>query len=174
MTLAALFDVNTSPLELIARGTLMYWFLLLLFRFVLRRDAGALGVADLLFVVIVADASQNALAGGYDTVAEGLILVGTLAAWNYALDWAGYRWKAVRWLTEPPALVMIDNGRIVAANLRRQFVTREDLESEMRQVGIDDLAQVRKAFMEGDGKFSFVTTDGQRHRPAARETPGAH
>lgn len=174
MTFAALFAVNTSPLELIARGTLMYWFLLLLFRFVLRRDAGSLGVPDLLFVVVVADASQNAMAGGYDTVAEGLILVGTLAAWNYLLDGAGYRWKAVRWLTEPQALVMIENGRIVAANMRRQFVTREDLESEMRQVGIQNIAQVRKAFMEGDGKFSFVTTDGRPHRPAAREKPGAH
>ena len=174
MTLAALFDVNTSPLELIVRGTLMYWFLLLLFRFVLRRDAGSLGVADLLFVVIVADASQNALAGGYDTVAEGLILVGTLAVWNYLLDWAGYRWKAVQWLTEPPPLVMVENGRIVAANLRRQFVTREDLESEARQVGIADLSRVRRAYMESDGKFSFLTTDGAAHRSAARDTPGAH
>ena len=173
MTLAALFAVHTSPLELIARGTLIYWFLLLLFRFVLRRDAGSLGVADLLFVVIVADASQNALSGGYETVAEGLILVATLAAWNYALDLAGYHWKAARWLTEPPALLMVENGRIVATNMRRQFVTRDDLESEMRQVGIDDLSKVRKAFMEADGKFSFLTTDGGPHRRPASETPGA-
>ncbi len=169
MTLASLFAVNTSPLELIARGTVMYWFLLLLFRFVLRRDAGSLGVADLLFVVIVADASQNAMAGGYDTVAEGLILVGTLAAWNYVLDWAGYRSKAVRWLTEPRALLLVENGRIVATNMRHQLVTREDLQSEMRQVGIEDLARVRKAVMEGNGKISFLTTDGQVHRPAAHE-----
>jgi uncharacterized membrane protein YcaP (DUF421 family) len=174
MTLTALFAVNTSPLELMVRGTLMYWFLLLLFRFVLRRDAGSLGVADLLFVVIVADASQNALAGGYDTVAEGLILVGTLAGWNYGLDWAGYRWKGVRWLTEPPALVLVENGRIVAAHMRRQFVTREDLESEMRQVGIESLAQIRKATMESDGKFSFVRHDDHLRRPAGRDTPGAH
>ncbi len=166
--------MNTSPLELIARGTLMYLFLLLLFRFVLRRDAGALGVADLLFVVIVADASQNAMAGGYDTVAEGLILVATLATWNYGLNWAGYRWRAVRRLTEPPALVLVENGRIVATNMRRQFLTREDLDSEMRRVGIKDLAQVRKAFMEGDGKFSFLTVDGGANGPTAGETPGVH
>ena len=173
MTLADLFAVNTSPVEIIARGTVMYWFLLLLFRFVLRRDAGALGVADLLFVVIVADASQNALAGGYDTVAEGMILVGTLAAWNVVLDWAGYHWKPVRWLTEAQALVLVENGRIVPSNMRRQFVTREDLESEMRQVGIESLSQVRKAFMEGDGKFSFLTVDGHAHRPVGHQTPGA-
>ncbi len=173
MILDALFAVNTSPLELMARGTLMYWFLLLLFRFVLRRDAGSLGVADLLFVVIVADASQNAMAGGYDTVAEGMILVATLAAWNYGLDGAAYHSKAVRWLVDPPPLVLVENGRIVAANMRRQFVTRDDLESGMRQVGIAELAQVRKAVMEGDGKISFLTQDGQAHRPRAGDPPGA-
>jgi uncharacterized membrane protein YcaP (DUF421 family) len=171
--LASLFAVHTSSLELVVRGSLMYWFLLLLFRFVLRRDAGSIGVADLLFVVLVADASQNAFSGGYDTVAEGMILVGTLAVWNYELDWAGFRWKSIRWLTEPPALVLVENGRIVAANMRRQFVTREDLESGMRQNGIADLSQVRRAYMEGDGSLSFLTTDDSGHPPAARGTPGA-
>ena len=172
--LASLFAVHTSPLELMVRGSLMYWCLLLLFRFVLRRDAASIGVADLLFVVIVADASQNAFSGGYDTIAEGLILVGTLAAWNYLLDWAGFHWKPARWLTEPPPLVLVDRGRLVMTNMRRQFVTREDLESGMRQNGIDDLSRVRKAFLEGDGSFSFLTFDGEAHQPPAGRTPGAN
>ena len=69
------FKIAVSPAELIIRGTLVYLFLFLVFRFVLRRDAGAVGIADLLILVLVADASQNAMSGGYTTVAEGAILV---------------------------------------------------------------------------------------------------
>ena len=86
MDLAALFAVNVSPWELIFRGSVMYWFLFLVFRFLLRRDVGSIGVADVLLVVLVADASQNAMTGGYTSVAEGIILVSTLVGWNYALD----------------------------------------------------------------------------------------
>lgn len=152
--------LHVSPLELVVRGTVMYWFLLLVFRFVLRRDAGSLGVADILLVVVIADASQNAMAGSYSTVAEGLVLVGTLVFWNYALDWAAYRWDVARRLTEPPPILMIRNGRPLLRNMRKEFVTREDLQAQLRQAGIDDIAQVRVAYLEGDGKFSILKHGG--------------
>jgi len=58
-----LFGLSVSPFELIVRGTVVYWFLVLTFRFVLRRDAGSVGLADILLLVIIADAAQNAMAG---------------------------------------------------------------------------------------------------------------
>ena len=168
-----LFAIYTSPWELVVRGSVVYWFLLLVFRFILRRDPGALGIADLLFVVIVADASQNGMSGSYDTVSEAIVLVGTLVAWNYALDWAGARWKPIRWLTEPKPLLLVDQGRIVARNMRKEFLTRDDLDSELRHAGIDDLAKVRKAYMEGDGKFSVLTYgDGRRPETQDGRTAG--
>jgi uncharacterized membrane protein YcaP (DUF421 family) len=168
-----LFAIHTSPWELIVRGSVIYWFLLLVFRFILRRDPGALGIADLLFVVIVADASQNGMSGSYDTVSEAFLLVGTLVAWNYALDCAGSRWKVIRRLNEPAPLLLVDRGRIVAKNMRKEFLTREELESELRHAGIDDLAKVRKAYMEGDGRFSVLTyRDDPRPDPDDGRAPG--
>ena len=73
------------------RGTLVYWLLFLIFRFVLRRDVGAVGIADILLLVIVADAAQNAMSGGYDTFSEGAILVLTIVGWNWLLDFLSYR-----------------------------------------------------------------------------------
>lgn len=156
MSLDWLLALNVPPWELAVRGSVMYWFLLLVFRFVLRRDPGSLGVADILFVVIVADAAQNAMAGPYDTVAEGVVLVGTLVFWNYALDWASYRWAAVHWLTEPPPLPLIKAGKVIARNLRREFLTRKDLQGQLREAGVDDIRQVRMACLEGDGKLSVL------------------
>lgn len=156
MDFQALFALHMSPLELIVRGSVMYWFLLLIFRFVLRRDPGSLGVADILLVVVIADASQNAMSGSYETVSEGFVLVGTLVAWNYALDWAGVRWPLVHKLTDPPPIQLIRAGRMLHRNMRSQFLTREDLESQLREAGVEDVSRVRAAYMEGDGKLSVL------------------
>src|SRR5262245_3726150 len=109
----ALFRFEMNPLELVLRGSLMYALLFLLFRFVLRRDVGSIAIADILLLVLIADASQNAMAGGYTTVAEGCLLVATIAGWNYALDWASYHFKAVRRLVEAPPLPLVRHGRVL-------------------------------------------------------------
>src|SRR5262245_66402165 len=101
-----LFQFQVSPWELIVRGTLIYWFLFLLFRFVLRRDAGSLGLADILVIVIIADAAQNGMAGDYKSVGEAMVLVGTLAFWNYWIDWMSYRYRWFERFAEPPAVFL--------------------------------------------------------------------
>ncbi|WP_457391752.1 DUF421 domain-containing protein [Roseateles sp. P5_E1] len=167
MDVSGLFAIHVSPLELMLRGTLMYWFLLLIFRFVLRRDPGSFGVADILMVVVIADASQNAMSGSYDTVAEGWILVATLVFWNYALDWASCRWPLVHKLTEPAPLQLVKAGRVLGRNLRKEFLTREDLEAQLRQAGVEDVGAVRAAYLEGDGKLSVLRYDEKK--PARRD-----
>jgi uncharacterized membrane protein YcaP (DUF421 family) len=151
-----LFEVRVSVLELVARGTAVYWFLFLLFRFVLRRDVGQLGVADVLLLVLVADASQNAMAGGYTTVAEGFILVGTIAGWNLLLDVLAFRFKFMERFVEPPPLLLIRNGRLIRTAMRKQFLTEDDLRSKLREKGIDTLADVKRAYLEGDGHLSVL------------------
>src|SRR5687768_1541409 len=102
-----LFGVSVAPIELIVRGTAVYWFLFLIFRLILRRNVGSVAIADILVLVIIADAAQNAMAGEYTTVTDGFILVGTIVAWNYLLDWMSYRWKPLRTLLEPQPLLLI-------------------------------------------------------------------
>ena len=160
MDWAGLFRFDVSPVELVVRGSLMYWFIFLLFRFLLRRDVGSIGIADVLLLVLIADASQNAMAGGYTSVAEGCVLVATIAGWNYALDWASYRFPVLRRLVEAPPLVLVRHGRVLRANLRKEMLTIEDLLAKLREQGVEDLHQVKAAFMESDGMISVVRADG--------------
>jgi len=150
------FKVAVSPAELAIRGTLVYWFLFLVFRFVLRRDAGAVGIADLLILVLVADASQNAMSGGYTTVAEGAILVGTILGWNWLIDWASFHSPAIARFTTPPPVVLVRHGRIVHRNLRREYLSEEELAGKLRQHGIERLREVKIALMESDGEISVI------------------
>ena len=160
-----------SPWELVLRGSAMYWFLFLLFRFVLRRDVGSLAIADILLLVLIADASQNAMAGGYSTVAEGMVLVATIALWNYLIDWCSYRFDTVRRLIEPRPLLLVRDGRILRANLRQEMMSLEDLLSKLRQQGIDDPARVKRAFMEPDGNISVIERREGRPARGPRERP---
>lgn len=147
---------SMSPLEIIARGTLMYWFLFLLLRFVLRRDTSSAGISGILFVVLLGDAAQNAMIGQGNTVADGGALICTLAAWNYLLDFLGYRFALVGKLTDPPPLLLVRRGRLVYRNLRREHITREEVEAELRIKGFEGCEGIKAMYLEGDGSFSVI------------------
>lgn len=154
--LVDLFVFSMSPLELAIRGTAMYWFLFAIFRFVMRRDIGAIAIADVLLLVIVADASQNAMSGDYKTVADGALLVSVIVGWNFLIDWAAFRFEALHRLLQPPPLLLIYRGHILHRHLRQEFLNVADLMSELRKHGIEDVRQVRRAFMESDGHISVL------------------
>ncbi len=158
----AVFAFTISPWELILRGTLMYWLLFLLFRLLVRRRLGSIGLADLLVLVLVADASQNAMTGGYSSVAEGALLVSTIVAWDVALDWAAFRIPVVRRLAEPPPLPLVWRGRIMRQRLRDELLSVDELMSKLREKGVDDLSSVKAAYLESDGEFSVLFNDASR------------
>lgn len=155
-----LFGLSVSPWELIIRGTAMYWFLFLIFRVVVRRDIGAVGIADVLILVIVADASQNAMSGEYRTISDGMILVATLIGWNVALDWLSYLSPAFRRLAEPSPILLIKEGRILRRNMRRELITDDELWSKLRQSGVKSLDEVKEAYIESDGQISVIKKGG--------------
>jgi uncharacterized membrane protein YcaP (DUF421 family) len=171
--IAELFAVHVSVPELILRGTLVYWLLFLIFRFILRRDVGAVGIADILLLVIVADAAQNAMSGGYDTFSEGAILVGTIVAWNWLLDWLSFHSSAVRRFASPAKLLLIQRGVPQLRNLRREFITMQELQEKLREQGIENLAEVKAAYLEGDGQISVIrNSDVWEQKPAKSGVPG--
>ena len=170
-----LFEVRMSIAELVVRGSAIFWFLFLIFRFVLRRDVGAVGVADILVLVLIADASQNAMAGGYTTVTEGLILVSTIVGWNWLFDYHAFKSKTLRRFVNPTRLLLVDAGRPQLRNLRRQYITLEDVRSLLRQQGIETMDVVKKAYLEADGQISVIkyspeeTAGGSGHRKQGRQ-----
>lgn len=167
------FGLTMSPLELIVRGTAMYLFLLVLFRTVLQRDIGAVGIADVLLLVLVADASQNAMAGEYKSVTDGVILVATILGWNVLFDYLSFRFPCMRRLIQPPTLRLVRDGQILYRNLRREFITEDELWAKLREHGIEYLDDVRSATMESDGTISVIKRDneGEAAQPSENRRP---
>ena len=155
------FALTLSPWELVVRGSVIYLGLVLTVRFLLRRDVGSMSVADILFIVLIADAAQNAMSAEYKSIGDGVVLIATLVAWNVLLDWITYRSTLARRFLEPPALPLIAEGKWVRANLKREWITTEEVQSKLREQGIEYLEEVKTAYLEPSGELGVIRRDGK-------------
>jgi uncharacterized membrane protein YcaP (DUF421 family) len=151
-----LFVPTMGLLEIITRGTLIYLTLFLIFRFIARRQSGSFGPADLLVIVLIADASQNALGKDYNSITEGIALVLTIVGWEYLIDWIAWKFPKSRNFLIVPPLNLIENGKVIQTNLDRELLTHGELLSQLRLKGIEDLHSIKLASLEGDGQLSVI------------------
>ncbi|SHI35225.1 DUF421 domain-containing protein [Pollutimonas bauzanensis] len=153
---SSLFELTMPPLEIVVRGTLVYWFIFLLLRMAGRRDLGSIGISGILLLVLIADAAQNAMAADYKSVGEGMILIATLVFWSVAVDRVSYYVPATRPLLAPQRICLIKDGVMQRRGMRKEYVTEDELMAELRLQGIDDIAQVRRAYIEEAGDVSVL------------------
>jgi len=154
--LAEIFALQAGFAEMFIRGTTMYWVLYALLRIAGRRDIGSLGVADLLVLVLVADAAGNAMSGDSYSMGDGVIVVATIVGWSYLLDRMVYRVPLLRRVLEPQRVLLVKDGRVLAEGLKREHITRSELMEQLRLKGIGSLGAVKRAYLESTGEFSVV------------------
>jgi len=112
--------------------------------------------------------------GDYKSITDGAVLVATLVAWNVGLDWLAYRSRTIRGLLEAPSLLIIKDGKWIRPNLKKEWITTDEVLAKLREVGIDDIAAVRSACLESDGELGVIRRDGgQVHRPQKSRQAGA-
>ena len=158
--LGAIFRPDTPVLEIVLRGTMTYWVLFALLRLTMNRSSSTVGMTDLLVIVLIADAAQNAMAADYSSWTDGMLLVGTIVAWAYALDWLAYRYpETVGRLVHPKPRELVRDGRLNRRNLARELISDDELMTQLRLQGVQDLSEVKVAAMEGNGQVSVVKRD---------------
>ncbi|MBM6596388.1 DUF421 domain-containing protein [Microvirga pudoricolor] len=157
----AMFVPEHAIAEIVLRGTIMYFVLFSILRFALKRQSGTIGISDLLVIVLIADAAQNAMANEYKSITEGALLVFTIVFWNVALNWLGYHIPLVQRFLRPAPLPLVEDGRPIRRHLRQEMITMDELASLLREQGVEDIAEVKRAFMEGDGRISVIRQDGE-------------
>lgn len=166
---ASLFTPSGSVIEVVIRGSIIYLTLFVVLRVLPRRTLSEASTSDILIVVLIADAVQNGMAGEYKSVTEALVLAGTLVGWAVAIDGLDHRFP--QWyLTGGKALPLIEDGRFVEVNMKRQLITEEEMMSQLRLHGLESPHGVRRGYIEGDGSFSFLLQGGApvKRRPEKR------
>ena len=154
--LDAVFKLTAPIVELFIRGSVMFWFLVLVFRVVLRRDVGSMGITDFLFVVLLGDAAQNGMIGEATSATDAVVLISTLVFWNVLIDWATWRFSALEKLFSAKRLCLVKDGRRNRRNMRREFISDAELMSKVREEGLEDLSGVKRMYLESDGEISLI------------------
>jgi uncharacterized membrane protein YcaP (DUF421 family) len=160
-----LFVPDTSLLEIFIRGTVVYLGAFLLLRVVFKRQVGSVSITDILVVVFIADAAQNAMADDYRSITDGLFLVAVIIFWAFALDALSHRFRRLERFVKPPALPLVRDGEMQPRNMRREFITESELMSQLRLQGVDDLGRVKDAYMEPDGRISVIEREQRQRTP---------
>jgi uncharacterized membrane protein YcaP (DUF421 family) len=151
----SMFVPTESILEIIIRGTIMYLAMYFLLR-IFRRQSGSVGIADLLVIVVIADAAQNGMAGASKSITEAVILITTIILWDFFFDWLDFKFTLFDRLLSPSPLLLVKDGKMVKRNLEKEMITEDELMSQLRQQGKDSLKGVRKVYLESNGHFSIL------------------
>ena len=150
---------DVSLLETVVRGVFMYLSIFVVLRVILRGRTSAVTMSDLLVLVLIADAAQNAMAADYGSITNGLVLVVTIVTTSFVVDWLAYRFPAVQRFVHPEKKPLLRDGRIIRTTLRDELMTEDELLTQLRLNGIEDPAEVKAAYLEGNGEVSVIKRD---------------
>ena len=142
--------------QIVVRSAVVYVFLLILLRFTGKRQIGQLAPFDLVLLLVLSNAVQNAMNGGDNSVLGGLISATTLVALNSSVAFVTARSKKAETLIEGHPLVLIHNGKLYDAMMDRANITRHELNSALRQAGCGCVEEVQYAVLENNGAISVV------------------
>lgn len=156
---ADLFSLELSLLELFLRGTLIYWTIFFLFRLAGRRNLGSLGFADIVVLLLVSEAAGDALSGGDNSLAGGLLVAAVIIFWSVFIDRLCFFVPRLSRVFEPSKLCLVRDGTMDLRNMRREYVTRGELMEQLRLHGIASLRQVKRAYLENNGEISVIRYD---------------
>jgi uncharacterized membrane protein YcaP (DUF421 family) len=150
------FTPDVSLLEMVFRGVIMYLAIFFLLRVVLRGRTGSMTTSDVLVLVIISDAAQNAMSSSYTSITDGIVLVATIVGMSWLFDWLGYHVAFMRRFVHPERKPLIVNGRVIRPNLAKELMTEDELMTQLRLQGVDQIQKVKAAFLEGNGEISVI------------------
>lgn len=151
-----LFEPKHALLELFLRGTIMYLIILVLLRLVVRRHVGGIGMTDMLVIVLIAEVIGNGISDNFQSIVESTVLILTILFWSTLIEWLQSRYPAFERLMRDPKLKLIENGRMLRQNMRKEFVTPDELQAQLREQGLEDCSEVKAAYMEANGCISII------------------
>ncbi len=141
--------------ELVLRGVIVYVFLLIILRITGKRQTGQLAPFDLVLLLVLSNAVQNAMNGGDNTVLGGIISATTLIALHYAVAFITYKSRKMEAWIEGTPRILIHDGVLNEDVMRRELLTRHELAAALRAAGCAEIGHVRVATLENNGQISI-------------------
>jgi uncharacterized membrane protein YcaP (DUF421 family) len=142
--------------EFLVRAAIIYLFLLVLLRVTGKRQVGQLAPFDLVLLLVLSNAVQNAMNGGDNSITGGLLLASTLIALNWAVGWLTFRSKRLERMIEGRSMILVHDGCVDHEAMKRLKMTIHELDAALRAEGCAGPMAVRFAVMENNGRISVI------------------
>ena len=154
--LEEMFDLAMPWWAFVLRACVVYFVLLVMIRASGKRTMGQFTPFDMLLVVLLGNAVQNALLGQDTSVGGGLLLASTLLVLNWLVGLVSARSARMEALVEGVPVLLARDGKVYKEVLRRELISRADFDKAMRESGIEDLEDIRMAVLETNGHITLV------------------
>ena len=148
-------------MDLVIRSIVIFFFIFLITRVAGRRELSSLQPFDLILLVVLGDLVQQGITQSDESVTGTLIVISTIALLSVAVSWVSFRFPRARPITEGEPTVLLQDGRPIERNLRRERITVRDIEEEARASQISSLADLEWAILEDDGHISCIPRRNQ-------------
>ncbi|MEO8795290.1 MAG: YetF domain-containing protein [Daejeonella sp.] len=146
-------------LEIVIRSSSIYIFMVLAIRFFGKKELAQLSTTDLVFIILISNAVQNAMVGPNTSLTGGVIAASVLFILNYFLKMLMFKSKTAKDLIESEAVLLIRNGHVNVRNMHRNQISMDELEEAVREHGIETYKDVKLALFEVDGNISVISGD---------------
>jgi uncharacterized membrane protein YcaP (DUF421 family) len=147
-------------MDLVLRAAVIFTFVLLLTRVIGRRELGSMQPFDLILLIVLGDALQQGLTQDDYSITGAVLVVGTIALLQVFVSWLSYRFPRTRPILEGDPLIIVQDGKVIERNLKRERLTVEEINEEARKQQIAHLSDVRFAVLETGGQISFIENSG--------------
>lgn len=158
-------------MDIVLRASAMFAVLYALLRLLGKRELGQLTPFEFVVLVVMGDLIQQGVTHNDFSVTGAALAICTFAFWGVVLSWLSYLFPRLKDPLEGRPQVVIRDGRLCEENLRRDRLTRAEIESEMRLAGIAHIRQVAWAILEPQGKISFIAREGGAGGQNDRDDP---
>jgi uncharacterized membrane protein YcaP (DUF421 family) len=140
--------------EFIFRGLIVYVFLLVILRLTGKRQVGQLAPFDLVLLLVLSNAVQNAMNGGDNSITGGLVAATTLIVAHGFVSRLTYKNKTLERLIEGRPEILIHNGKIATEVMKREQLTHHELNAALRAAGVSCVEEVHFAILENTGQIT--------------------
>ena len=143
-------------MDIIVRAFIAFCFVFLLTRVIGRRELSSLEPFDLLLLIVTGDLIQQGITQN-DLSVTGLILtVGMFGTLTLVASYLGWKFPRLRPILEPDPLILVEDGKVIERNLRKERITAQEIAAEARLQQIESLDKVKWAVLESGGRISFI------------------
>ena len=143
-------------MDLVLRATVVFFFIYLITRVIGRRELSSLEPFDLILLVVIGDLVQQGVTQSDDSVTGSLTVIATFGVLTVAVGYISFKVRRLRQVLDGEPIVMVMDGRVIESNLRRERMTRDELEAAARLQQVASLDDVRLAVLETGGQISVI------------------